>query len=219
MCVYCGGEPDTRDHVPSKVFLDDPLPNNLPIVQACNNCNQSFSMDEEYFASFLECVLVGATTSADCHREKIKRILSEKPLLSARLLASRQNHSGCGLVWTPESDRIRRIVLKLARGHAAYEFSVPQLEEPEDLEFIPLSLLSPEQKGDFENAGAGGLRGWPEIGTRAFFRACGAPPFDDQPSPWIVVQPGRYRYSVEQEPGLAVRIVIAEYLACRVLWP
>lgn len=25
-CVFCGGEPGTRDHVPSKVLLDDPLP-------------------------------------------------------------------------------------------------------------------------------------------------------------------------------------------------
>ena len=43
MCVYCGGQPDTRDHVPSRVLLDDPLPDNLPVVDACRACNESFS--------------------------------------------------------------------------------------------------------------------------------------------------------------------------------
>jgi|ERR1035441_557231 hypothetical protein len=216
-CVYCGGAPNTRDHVPSKVLLDDPLPANLPVVHACNKCNNAFSADEEYLACFLECVLSGANSPADCRRENIKRKLSEKPLLASRLLSSAQNMDG-GLVWTPEVDRVRSIALKLARGHAAYELGVPQLDEPETIEFVPLALLSPEPRVDFETAGAGGLRGWPEIGSRAFFRACGAPPFHDQRDPWIIVQPGRYRYSVDQDGGVTVRIAIAEYLACRVVW-
>jgi hypothetical protein len=28
-CVYCGGPEETRDHVPSRVFLDPPYPENL----------------------------------------------------------------------------------------------------------------------------------------------------------------------------------------------
>jgi hypothetical protein len=216
-CVYCGGAPNTRDHVPSKVLLDDPLPDNLPVVQACNRCNNAFSSDEVYFACFLECVLTGATCPADCRRENIKRKLSEKPLLASRVLSSAQNMNG-GLVWTPEVDRVRNVVLKLAYGHAAYELSAPQLDEPETIEFVPLSLVSPEQRDDFETAGDGGLQGWPEIGSRAFFRACGAPPFHDQHGPWIVVQPGRYRYSVDEDGGVTVRMVVAEYLACRVVW-
>jgi hypothetical protein len=40
-CVYCGGQPDTRDHVPSKAFLDDPLPPDLPVVEASGEvCDQ-----------------------------------------------------------------------------------------------------------------------------------------------------------------------------------
>lgn len=53
ICVYCGGEPSTRDHVPSKVFLDEPYPeNNLPVVPACETCNNSFSLDEEVCCLF-----------------------------------------------------------------------------------------------------------------------------------------------------------------------
>lgn len=47
-CVYSGGGTETRDHVPSKVLLEKPYPENLPIVPACDTCNQSFSSDEEY---------------------------------------------------------------------------------------------------------------------------------------------------------------------------
>ena len=35
MCVYCGGSPATRDHVPSRVLLDESYPAELPIVGAC----------------------------------------------------------------------------------------------------------------------------------------------------------------------------------------
>lgn len=34
---------------------------------------------------------------------------------------------------------------------------------------------------------------------------------------WIVVQPGRYRYSVESD-GSMVRMVLSEYLGCHVAW-
>lgn len=60
-CVYCGGPPETVDHVPSRVFLDDPLPENLPVVEACRECNGGFSLDEEYLACLLECVMTGTT--------------------------------------------------------------------------------------------------------------------------------------------------------------
>jgi len=43
----------------------------------------------------------------------------------------------------------------------------------------------------------GELAGWPEIGSRAFVRACGAKADEfAQVGEWVVVQPGRYRYSV-----------------------
>ena len=56
VCCYCGGYADTVDHVSSKVFLDEPYPDNLPVVPCCRNCNEEFSLDEEYVAVLLECV-------------------------------------------------------------------------------------------------------------------------------------------------------------------
>jgi hypothetical protein len=33
-CIHCGGLVETRDHLPSKVLLDDPLPDNVMVVPA-----------------------------------------------------------------------------------------------------------------------------------------------------------------------------------------
>jgi hypothetical protein len=50
-CVYCGRVTETRDHVPSRVLLDEPYPDNLPVVpsrEACNtNRKSSTKLDEE----------------------------------------------------------------------------------------------------------------------------------------------------------------------------
>lgn len=52
ICVYCGRVPDTGYHSPSKVALDAPYPENLPVVEACVGCNPSFSLDKQYLACF-----------------------------------------------------------------------------------------------------------------------------------------------------------------------
>ena len=68
MCVYCGTHPDTRDHVPSKVLLDEPYPPELPVVGACKKCNSSFSLDEQYLACFLDCVIRGGAEASHYQR-------------------------------------------------------------------------------------------------------------------------------------------------------
>jgi hypothetical protein len=70
---------------------------------------------------------------------------------------------------------------------------------------------------DLEHGGSR-ICGWPEIGSRAFRRACGKSPDGfEQTNSWVMVQPGRYRYAVYEVPFL-VRIVLSEYLACQVAW-
>lgn len=216
-CVYCGSTADSRDHVPSKILLDDPLPGNLPVVKACSHCNGSFSLDEEYLACFLECVMAGSVNPDLLLRQKIRCILSRKKELAARIKSCARRDDGGTPLWEPELERVHNVVLKLAKGHAAYEL-FPQWDEPAQLQVFPLIAISESDRDDFENMGSGEISGWPEIGTRAFIRACGAEPFSDQCGPWIVVQPGRYRYSVDEHGGVLVRIVLAEYLACLVNW-
>jgi hypothetical protein len=217
VCAYCGGSPDTRDHVPSKFLLDDPLPDQTPAVDACTKCNQGVSLDEEYFGCFLECVMLGSTDPGILRREKVKRALSRNARLAERIRASAANVDG-ELLWTPERDRVRNVVVKHARGHAAYELSVAQIEEPDDVRYFPLVSLSSEDRVNFESAESGQPRPWPEIGSRAFLRACEAEPFSHQRGPWVSVSPGQYRYLVDQYGGVRVQIVVGEYLGCIVEW-
>lgn len=217
-CVFCGCEPGTSDHVPSKILLDNPLPADLPTVDACASCNASFSLDEEYLACFLECVICGTAEPRTLGRVKVSRALARNPSLAERIRSSLRESDGDSLVWVPEEDRVRRIVVKLARGHAAYELSLPQIDEPIGVSVSPLVLMSDSERTTLESADAGGLRGWPEIGSRAFCRAAGVRPYAGQSGPWNNVQEGRYRYAVDQDGGVCVRLVLSEYLACTVEW-
>ncbi len=218
MCVYCGAEPDTRDHVPSKVLLDKPYPPQLPVVGACNSCNASFSLDEQYLACFIECVVCGTVDDADLQRPNVKRILAENPRLRDRIDSSRKKDGGGNPTWQPEIDRVRKIVLKLAQGHAAYEL-YPVLEEPLEVSFVPLPTLGKGERTAFEDVSYDGIGSWPEIGSRSFLRAAGKNPDQFvQSGDWIIVQPNLYRYAVIETGGMHVRIVLSEYLACEVIW-
>jgi hypothetical protein len=217
MCVYCGVAPDSRDHCPSKVLLDEPLPPNLPVVEACKHCNNSFSLDEQYLACLIEAVTCGSAKVNDTSRLNIKRILEGTPALATRLENSKRLDESGNLIWDVELDRVRRVVLKLARGHIAHELSLPKIEEADTVSFIPLILMSEEQRLAFESPASGSHELWPEIGSRAFIRA--AKGLTNHGSEqWNEVQPDRYRYLVGQSDGDFVRFVLSEYLACYVVW-
>jgi hypothetical protein len=166
-CVYCGAAADSRDHVPSKVLLDEPFPENLAVVEACSACNGGFSQDEAYFACFLECVLVGLTEPDLISRAKINRILDEFDL-RGRIQSSCQTDGKGGLIWLPEFERVQNIAIKLARGHVAYELSSAPLGPPSAISILPLISMSDASRRSFEGAGAdfselglGPLRPWP----------------------------------------------------------
>lgn len=213
-CSFCGGGTGTRDHCPSKVFLEEPYPENLPIVQSCLDCNNGFSADEEYLACLIPCVLAGTTDPEQIYHAKAERILREKPNLRERIERSKTMESG-RVVFNPESERVQSVLLKLAKGHCLYELHELRTDSPDEIIIRPLSLLSPEQLQYFENPEAAAV--WPEIGSRAMQRLLVAD--DGQPySDWIEVQDGRYRYSAVLGNGIEVRIVIHEYLACFVRW-
>lgn len=216
LCVYCGTKPLTRDHVPSKVLLDEPFPENLPVVPACVTCNSRFSLDEEYVACLVECALTGSADLSSTSREKVGRILKGRPALASLIASSRHQDLWGHIVWEPDKARVQNVVLKLGRGHAAYECSEPQLDEPESISFVPLCAMSTEEQRWFETPPFD--RGWPEIGSRAFHRSLIVDSEVFLDNGWHIVQPGRYRYLVSHSGPIAVRLVLSEYLACEVVW-
>jgi len=212
-CVYCGDIPDTRDHVPSKVLLDQPYPIGLPVVPCCKACNNGFSADEVYLACILECVIHGTTITEKLTRPKIKRILQEKPQLQAKIELCKNSNKN-PITWDPDKQKIRNTILKLARGHAAYELSEPQTGEPEFIAITPRSLMSDSEIEEFENFRDHEL--WPEIGSRSFINTIISNKSVSIESGWNVIQTSRYRYMVNYEEGTSVKIVISEYLYCQI---
>lgn len=212
MCVYCGESVETRDHVPSKVLLDAPYPDNLPVVPACESCNASFSKDEEYLACLVECINVGDVNVDAMRRPKIKRILSEKPFLAARLQNARQVYDG-NVYLDIEWNRLDNVILKLARGHALFEQNEPQFDAPSEINIFILSDLDENSLNHFENVSMQSK--FPEVGARAMMRHIN---IDIGSAGWISVQPGQYRYLVSLEYGMTVRLVIGECLGAMVSW-
>lgn len=84
MCIYCGGIATTRDHVPSKAFLDKPYPENIPIVPCCSEYNNKFSKDEEYVVCAIECLKCNSTDVNKIEREKVRSTLLHAPALQTR---------------------------------------------------------------------------------------------------------------------------------------
>ncbi|MFZ4604940.1 MAG: hypothetical protein ACOYM5_01670 [Caulobacter sp.] len=214
-CAHCGGPEETRDHNPSKVFLDNPLPANLPVASSCAACNAGFSDDEEYVACLLECVIAGHVEPDRLVRASIGKTLAGNGRLQREILAARREQDG-QVLWDPNTARLKRIAVKLARGLVDFELNEPQLHEPDGVGIAPLLLMSEDDRRIFEGE-PGGFALWPELGSRAFHRVLFGPE-DCFVNGWIVVQQDRFRYRVTQEDGMRVRMVMREYLGLDVVW-
>ena len=227
-CAQCGTgirkDNKSRDHVPSKCLLrasegaaDDEYPSNLPVAFTCRDCNQQFARDEQYLCVFLNCVLAGSTDPEDHDEQGVQGVLEQHEGLRARIEASKRSETRDGevlLTWIPELERVHRVVVKNARGHAFYEFGQPVLEEPEHVWAMPLARMTETGRLNLET-GSPGLAGWPEVGSRMMERLATGLNMRDG---WVVVQPSVYRYRVEHDDGLVVRTILREYLATEVYW-
>ncbi len=226
-CIYCGGPAETRDHVPSRCLLERPYPDNLPVVGSCERCNQGFSKDEEYFACLVESALCGSTDPEKFTRPTVARILRHSPTLRARLESAKSESDG-RIQFATESERIVNVMLKLARGHAAFELSQPCRSEPDHFWCGPLSALSDDERDEFHAAHVQQLFG--EVGSRGLQRRLvtevtlqsASGEYSVLPlvvNDWVDVQENLYRYlAIEDVGGLVIRIVVAEYLGCEVAW-
>lgn len=143
-CVYCDRHSaGTRDHVPSKVLLDRPFPENLPVVPACRECNESFAPNEEYLACFLESVLAGTTRPEEVERETVARIYERRPKLRELIEGSRLTE-GNRTLFLPNEARVANVVLKLARGHSAFELSRVMTGPSSHYVCMPIYAMSEE---------------------------------------------------------------------------
>jgi hypothetical protein len=215
LCSYCGDFPDTRDHVPSKILLDEPFPENLPIVPCCLKCNQDFSLDEEYFACAIECMIYGTTEINKLKRQKIKSILSKKEELRQRIESSFISENG-NKYFKIENERFTKIIIKLAKGHAKYENSQLLFENPTSIWMKPLNAMDKDEIEIFFAQTEIGIVS--EIGSRSFKNMfIGSNQYVY--SQWITVQDNNYEYSVvDSFEVFVVKILIMDLLAIEVSW-
>lgn len=212
-CVYCFGRPDTRDHVPPKVFLDEPYPENLPVVPCCRACNEASSLDEEYVACVVEVAVCGGLSSTDQRRPKVARKLAEQHPLSARIAAS-VVESASSTVVEIEVDRVSRVLEKVARGLWWFECGVPAADMTAFVRFAPVDELGVGGVDRFAALEPPCL--FPEVGSRMMLRTLDSGSRSVRNS-WVQVQLGRFSYAVEPWPaGPRVKMLVADYLAVEV---
>jgi hypothetical protein len=181
-CIYCGDTPDTKEHVPSKSLLNTPYPENLHIVGACKKCNNGFSFAERYFSNLLKKI--------KSHENKS---LDETCLNVDKLL-------------------IKKVVVKICQGHAAFELSEVFLGSPSKILANPLIQMTNGQRAIFESPIRNTLL--PEVGSRFMIDALS----NGGISPWVVVQDRQYRFMTGISDTITVKAIISEYLACEVVW-
>lgn len=214
-CIHCGARPDTEDHNPSYVFLDKPYPDELAVVGVCDGCNNSFSGDEPYLAAFIEAARTGDATPGPKWRKKMRSVVKHNRKLGLEIVAARTERDG-GVVWHVDPKRVNAVILKLARGHAAFELHDYPYDEPVSLEIVPLHMLDPATRARFEQPPR--YPGFPEVGSRALHRRMHRFPSDDEYG-WVNIQSSRYRYVADGSGNnTTVRIVFSEYLAAQVIW-
>lgn len=173
--------------------------------------------------------MVGSTDPDALGRTRVGKILRRKPALRAKIDATKMMTEH-GVQFGIDPPRFRNVLLKLARGHAAFELSRQSLGEPTSFWWSVLPTLSNEQRETFDSFHTSQLIG--EVGCRASQRMAVMelglqPPTGEAISmavpafitDWQEVQDGRYRYlAVDDEGGVLIRIAIGEYLACEVIW-
>jgi len=132
------------------------------------------------------------------------------------------------IAFAPEIERICNVMLKLARGHAAFELSQPCRTEPYHFWCGSLLSLPLENREAFDSIHIQQFFG--EVGSRNMQRmlvtqmALKSEAGDPHNvgmliNDWVDVQENQYRYLAIDDAGeLVIRIVVAEYFACEVAW-
>ena len=209
-CFHCGGSsPDTVDHVPPRVFLDKPYPDDLITVRSCSDCNSGSSDAERYVASLIEVVVCGTTDPRALERRKISKTLERRPRLREELARAATFDNGVYIV-RPEFERVNLVLEKIARGLWRFD-SAQDAADLKATVHLDLAPLSAEMSDVFFSSSRPGLSAWGEIGSRGFIRSvCGGEESRYGPG-WEDVRVGRFSCSVDSG-GDRVRMIFSDYL-------
>ena len=211
-CIYCGSIADSREHIPSKGFLIKPYPENLSTIPSCKKCNNSFSYDEKYVVCFLEMLKSKIYLNYTMYSRTSERLLEDKELLNK---LQNQIVTKDGTVYFDfDEHRIKRILGKLALGHAAFELDFVNFDDVKCSVWFEFCFLLNQDEIERFNR----IERYPiahEIGARSMYVIEDLNTGDSQMAAvWHVVQEGRYRYQVScsDSGNPIVKIVLLEIL-------
>ncbi len=216
-CIYCGNPATTREHVPSKAFLQEPYPDNLPTIPACFACNNGYSEDENYVACFLDVLKSQVYYDYSEQEQTDCRIAKDKKL--QKNLQEQIKSTDGKILYQLDEQRFDRILLKLARGHAGFEYDYVDFDNTKIKIWYDFMFNLPENVlMNFEAIPETDIA--PEVGSRSI-----TTPFILQNiatgdamrfSAWNEVQENIYRYQVSHNENgdITVKIVIFEFLYC-----
>lgn len=218
LCVYCGDPADTRDHVPSKCFLDEPYPDNLSVVPCCSKCNNMFSKDEEYVSCLIDCINEGVDSPFKVSRLKTRKSFEHSTKL-AKDIKSEITLLDNGIKYNYNKHRFEQVMYKLAYGHLAYENSTLSFDSKYQVKIESLKQFDEHTLCVFEKPYYSELL--PEVGSRSLSKVRGFLIQEGYTgfkcfSNWQEIQNGRYRYCVAPDSN-RIKIVIAECLAIEVI--
>ncbi len=223
-CIYCGAKADTREHVPSKLFLKKPLPCNLPVLPACKKCNNGFSTDELYTKTYIKCL----KAFFDDHDYDCLQIKPTDPI--GIMEAKKAVKEAVDLETLRFDNRVGRILAKLAIGHAVYELSEGYHSQkwngvPISIKYLIRATVSKEEWENLEYAEMLNKNAVPVIGSRGFrnYLILQMPIETIETEKrenlnlvmmdWTDVQNGIYRYiAYFEENKLIVKMIIMDYL-------
>ena len=210
ICCYCGDFADTVDHIPSKVFLDKPYPENLPVVPCCKKCNEQFSLDEEYVAVLFECVRLQTFAPKQFKREKIRKIVNHNPAILQTVKETVHPLLDGHFSIDSENVRLKKVLTKLIAGHLRFE-GLDQwfFHDALDICFYQDVHVNQNFYNRFHSPIFSGML--PEIGSRALI-ALVENGFAG--SPWFTVLSGRYEYRVAPDNS-EVRIILQDFFGVR----
>lgn len=207
-CIFCSKQPDSREHIPARTFLNKPYPANLHVLPVCKTCNNKLSLDEEY-VSFLVCYLKNLESSnLDEYLDRFTHV-DELETRILRGLKSDETDKDSIATISLETERIKNVLNKYAFAHFCFERGEHPDGEATHVNFAFLNQMSDEQINLFNKISCGGI--WPEVGSRLLQRIAA------NGDSWMVVQDGEYRYYVSpNEPY--VRIAIKEFLFAEIIF-
>ncbi len=225
-CIYCGEVSKTREHVPSKVFLSEPYPENLPTLPACFTCNNSYS-DDELFLSLLIQILKKDYFGSEYEfpKEVISRIENERNVELMSKIYDVLNKGNLNEFYP----QIFRVLTKLAIGHSVWEISEGYYTDDEGItsdsasvSFSFLSDISQEEVDKFLSYFIITHELLPEVGSRAYDERILVLESDGKEPQlilnWVEVQPSEYIYTCYKFGNeIVVKIAINSFLFAEVI--